>query len=162
VKHLRITTVKGRFGKFAGTVRLDLRKAFQPDVEVVVDVGSLATGDAKRDAHLRSPDFFDVPNHPELVFRGGRVQGDINRAFQLHGELTIRGITHPVVLDVTNEGRAVDPWGNEKLAISATAKINRHDFGLRWNVALETGGFLVGDEVRITIEAQFARNKSDA
>lgn len=157
VKHLMITTVRGRFGKVDGTVKVDPETPDRLDVAVEIDPASVDTREERRDAHLRSADFFDVERYPRITFTGGRVEGDLLGHFKLYGELTIRGITKPVVLDVSNDGRVKDPWGNEKLGITATAKVNRLDWDLEWNMPLETGGFLVGEEVRITIEAEFAR-----
>jgi polyisoprenoid-binding protein YceI len=157
VKHLMITTVRGRFGKVDGTVKVDPARPDQLDVSVEIDPTSVDTREERRDAHLRSPDFFDAERYPRIIFKGGRVEGDLLGRFKLYGELTIRGITRPVVLDVSNDGQVKDPWGNDKLGITATAKVNRLEWNLKWNMPLETGGFLVGDEVRITIEAEFAR-----
>lgn len=156
VKHLMISTVKGRFTKVDGSAGIDPVTG-APSVDVSIDVASISTGDEKRDAHLRSPDFFQADAHPTMQFRAGRIDGDLEARFALHGELTIRGTTRPVVLEVTNEGHARDPWGGDRLGVTASTRISRREFGLEWNVALETGGVLVGDEVRIMIEAQFVR-----
>jgi polyisoprenoid-binding protein YceI len=153
VKHLMITNVKGRFPTVSGTIRLDSATA-QPDVEISIDAASITTGDPKRDAHLRSSDFLQVEEYPAILFRASRLKGDVDSKFFLEGELTIRGVTRPATLHVVSQGRATDPWGNAKAGYSATTTIHRKDFGLEWNVALEAGGVLVGDEVRITIEAQ--------
>ena len=156
VKHLMITNVKGRFPEVTGSIRLD---PALPDavVDVVIGVASITTGDEKRDAHLKSADFFDAEVHPVIQFRGGRTEGDVDGKFTLHGDLSIRGVTRPVILSVVNEGAAMDPWGNERVGFTATATIHRKDYGLEWNVALETGGVLVGDEVKITIETELVR-----
>jgi polyisoprenoid-binding protein YceI len=156
VKHLMITNVKGRFPAVSGTIRLD-PAAGQPEVDVSIDASSITTGDPKRDAHLRSADFLNVDQYPTIKFQAARLQGNVDSKFTLDGELTIRGVTHPTTLYVVAEGQATDPWGNTKAGFSATTTINRRDFGLEWNVALEAGGVLVGDEVRITIEAQLVR-----
>lgn len=156
VKHLMITNVKGRFPGVRGAVRLDPNTT-EPEVDVSIDVTTVTTGDAKRDAHLRSADFFDVGQFPAIQFRSNRIEGNVDRKFTLFGELTIRGITRPAQLHVVSEGKARDPWGGERAGYTATATINRKDFGLEWNVALETGGVLVGDDVRITIETQLVR-----
>lgn len=157
VKHLMIHNVKGSFRTVSGRVRLNLDRPLDPEVEVNVDVASLYTADDRRDEHLRSADFFDAQHHPTMTFKGGHIEGDINGRFKLTGALTIRGTTRDIVLDVLNGGRAVDPWGNEKVAFSATGRVNRLDYGLKWNAALETGGVLVGDEVRISVEAEFGK-----
>ena len=155
VKHLMISTVKGRFGEVSGKVQLD--PTAEPKLEVTIAAGSIFTGDERRDAHLKSQDFLFAENFPELVFRAERAEGDIGSQFELHGDLTIRGVSRPVKLQVSNEGRAIDPWGKDRIGYSATTSINRKDFGLEWNMALEAGGVLVGDEVRITIETELVR-----
>ncbi len=162
VRHLMIATVKGRFGTVAGSVTLDPTRPFAPDVSVDIDVASVDTREAKRDAHLRSADFFDAGKFPAMTFRGKRVQGDINGRFKLVGDLTIRDVTKEVTLDVTNEGRVRDPWGSDRVGFSATAKLNRADYGLTWNMALEAGGFMVGDAVTLNIEAEFTRQADAA
>jgi len=115
-----------------------------------------------RDNHLRSADFFDVEHHPSMHFVSKRVSGDINGNFKVVGDLTIRGTTREVTLDVVNEGRVRDPWGGTRIGISAVGKVNRSDFGLTWNVALEAGGVTVGEEVKISIEAELVLQKSEA
>ncbi|MEW5917926.1 MAG: YceI family protein, partial [Gemmatimonadota bacterium] len=122
-----------------------------------IPVGTIDTRNAPRDAHLRSADFFDVENHPVMTFKGKRVDGDTNKSFRLIGDLTIRGTTREIVLDVTNEGRGNDPWGNERIGFRASGKLNRQDFGLKWNVALEAGGVTVGDEVKISLDVEIMR-----
>ncbi|HZI30202.1 MAG TPA: YceI family protein [Gemmatimonadaceae bacterium] len=156
VKHLMITNVKGRFPQVSGTVRLDPATS-QPEVDVSIDANSITTGDPKRDAHLRSADFLHADKHPTLQFRATRLDGNVDTKFTLDGDLTIRGVTRPVTLYVIAEGRANDPWGNSKAGYTATTHISRKDFGLEWNVALEAGGVLVGDDVKITIEAQLVK-----
>lgn len=155
VKHLMISNVKGRFAEVTGRVQLDPTR--EPILDITIAASSIITGDERRDAHLKSADFLDADKFPELTFRGGRAEGDIGSRFALHGDLTIRGINKPVTLQVTNEGRVIDPWGNDRIGYSATTSINRKDFGLEWNMALEAGGVLVGDEVRITIETEVVR-----
>lgn len=156
VKHLMITNVKGRFPHVTGTVRLDPTTSL-PEVEVSIDATGITTGDPKRDAHLRSADFLHADQHRTIEFRATRLDGNVDTKFTLDGELTIRGVTRPVTLYVISEGRANDPWGNAKAGYTATTHISRKDFGLEWNVALEAGGVLVGDDVKITIEAQLVR-----
>ena len=155
VKHLMISNVKGRFPEVTGTVRLDDRNGV--DVDVVIRADSLTTQDAKRDAHLRSADFLHADVHPEIRFTGGRIEGKLDAKFSLHGNIEIRGVTKPLTLYVINQGGLVDPWGNARIGYIATATINRKDFGLEWNMALEAGGVLVGDDVRITIETELVR-----
>jgi polyisoprenoid-binding protein YceI len=155
VKHLMISNVKGRFPAVTGTVRLTPDEA--PDVDVAIEATSITTGDEKRDAHLRSADFLNADQFPAIRFRGGRIEGNADSKYAVHGDLEIRGARRPVTLYVVNEGRVTDPWGNDRVGYTATTSINRKDFGLTWNLALEAGGVLVGDEVRITIEAELVR-----
>lgn len=157
VKHLMITTVKGRFRDVSGGITLDVSNPAASSASVVIDAASISTGEDRRDAHLRSADFFEVERFPTLRFESTRVVGDINGRFTLIGNLTIRDVTREVSLEAMNEGRATDPWGNEKMAFSATGTINRLDFGLKWNAALETGGITVGHDVKLHIEAQLVR-----
>jgi polyisoprenoid-binding protein YceI len=156
VKHLMITNVKGRFQEVTGSISLDPSLP-NPALDVSIDAASITTGDEKRDAHLRSADFLDAETHPRIQFRGGRIEGNLDSKFTLHGNLEIRGVTRPATLYVVHQGRATDPWGNERAGYTATATINRKDFGLEWNMALEAGGVLVGDEVKITIETELVR-----
>ena len=156
VKHLMISNVKGRFPQVTGSIELDEARS-NPKVDIQIQAGSIVTGDNKRDAHLRSADFLNADVHPVIQFRGRRIDGNVDSKFALHGELTIRGVSRPLTLYVVNEGRITDPWGNDRVGYHATAAINRKDFGLEWNLALETGGVLVGDEVRITIEPELVR-----
>lgn len=154
VRHMMISTVKGRFGDVRGTVSIP--ENGQPSVDVTIKTASIDTRSEQRDGHLRSPDFFDVETHPELRFRSTRVErtGD---GYELTGDLTIKDVTRPVTLTVAEEGAGVDPWGNQKVAFSATGKFNRSDFGLNWNAALETGGVLVSDEVKVSIDTQLVK-----
>jgi polyisoprenoid-binding protein YceI len=148
-----ISTVKGRFGEFTGTVEVDPADLTTARLTVTVNTASLDTRTTDRDNHLRSADFFDVANHPTLTYVSRRVErnGD---SYRVIGDLTIRGVTREVPLAVTLTGQAKDPWGNQKMAFEATARINRTDFGLNWNAALEAGGVLVGEEVKISIDVQ--------
>ena len=124
---------------------------------MTIDVSTIDTREPQRDAHLRSADFFDVENYPSLTFTAARIANRRGNAFTLPGELTIHGVTRPVVLDVVEEGRAKDPWGGERLAVTASAKIKRSDFGLTWNQALETGGVVVSDDVKILLELELLK-----
>jgi polyisoprenoid-binding protein YceI len=157
VKHLMISTVRGRFASLRGTIRLDETGLARSSVEVEIDAASIDTRQEQRDAHLRSPDFFDVEAFPLITFRSGRVVPIGDDRFEVTGELTMHGVTREVVLEARSEGRGVDPWGNEKVAFSAETRIDRRDFGLGWNQALETGGVLVANEIRITLEIQAVR-----
>jgi len=154
VKHLMISTVRGRFGTVAGTVEFAGDSYADAKVDVTIDAASIDTREEKRDAHLRSADFFDVETFPTLTFKSRRVLAAKGDTFQLVGDLTIKGITREVALDVEVEGFQKDPWGNQKAGFSASTKINRKDYGLTWNAALETGGVLVGDEVKISLDVQ--------
>lgn len=157
VKHLMIATVKGRFAGVSGTVELNDQDPAASSVGVRIDVASLDTRQEDRDAHLRSADFFDVEHFPELTFRSARVARD-GEDLLIDGDLTIRGVTRRVTIRAAEQGRARDPWGGERIAFTAATKINRRDFGLTWNQALETGGFVVGDEVKITIDAELVKS----
>ncbi|HKY97064.1 MAG TPA: YceI family protein [Gemmatimonadaceae bacterium] len=162
VKHLMISNVKGRFGEMTGTLKgnLDEPERFNLDVSITTD--SIDTRQAQRDAHLRSADFFDAERWPTIRFVGKRIDGDVNGEFSLIGELSIRDVTREVKLDVTNEGAVTDPWGNSRIGFSAQGKIDRREFGLTWNQALEAGGFVVGDEIKISIDAEFTAQAEEA
>jgi polyisoprenoid-binding protein YceI len=152
-----IATVKGTFGKYEASFsgsEDDLTKA---NLAVKIDASSIDTGSDQRDAHLRSADFFDVEKYPEIAFAGRRIVGDAFGDFKIVGDLTIHGVTREITLDATFEGRARDPWGNSRFGYTAKGKINRTDFGLNWNQALEAGGVLVSEEVKISVEASFIR-----
>jgi polyisoprenoid-binding protein YceI len=161
VKHLMIATVKGRFGDMTGTLKGNLDQPERFDLDVSIAVESIDTRQAQRDAHLRSADFFDAERWPTIHFVGKRIEGDVNGEFDLIGDLSIRDVTREVRLDVTNEGAAKDPWGNSRIGFSARGKIDRREFGLTWNQALETGGFVVGDEIRISIDAEFTAQAAE-
>ena len=152
-KHMMITTVKGRFAELTGTIVADETSIADSSVEATLQAASLGTHNEQRDAHLRSPDFLDVENYPEITFKSTGISGR-KEAFKLTGDLTIRGVTRPITLDATFEGEGKDPWGGTRASFSAHGKFDRRDFGLTWNVALETGGILVSNEVKINIEAQ--------
>ncbi len=156
VRHLMISKVKGRFTDVAGTI-VEGENAGDAQVEVSIDAASIDTREAKRDAHLKSPDFLDVENYPTIRFASRQVKPNGDGRYQLVGDLTIRGVTREVTLDVTSEGTAMDPWGGERVGYAAKGRINRKDFGVEWNVALEAGGWLVGEEVDIVIEVQAVR-----
>ncbi|HUF14111.1 MAG TPA: YceI family protein [Longimicrobiales bacterium] len=160
VKHMMFTTVRGRFNDFDATIVLDEENPNDSSVVVGLDAKSIDTAAPDRDTHLRSADFFDVENHPKLTFRSKRVEGasfEQGERFKVIGDLTIRGRTKEVELDATFEGQGRDPFGQEKAAFTAETKIDRHDFGLTWNQALETGGVLVGRDIKVTIDAQFVK-----
>ena len=152
-KHMMITTVKGRFSDITGTIVADEANFADSSVEVTMQAESLDTRTGERDAHLRSPDFLDVDRYPTITFRSTSIRGTKEK-FQVTGDLTIREITKPITLDVEFGGEGKDPWGGTRASFSAHGKFDRRDYGLTWNVALETGGILVSNEVKINIEAQ--------
>jgi polyisoprenoid-binding protein YceI len=153
VRHL-VTKVRGRFSDFEGTIQLHEATPELSSVQFTVSAASVDTNEKDRDTHLRSADFFDVEQHPTLTFRSTRILKKSDTSFDVIGDLTIRGVTKPITLPVTHLGKAKDPWGNEKIGFEAETTLNRKDFGLLWNAALETGGFLVGDDVKVTLSIQ--------
>jgi polyisoprenoid-binding protein YceI len=160
VRHLMISTVKGRFAEVAGTLAGDDSDLEHASIELTIPAASIDTREPQRDAHLRSADFFEVETYPEIRFRSTRIARPGDGAFVVDGNLTIRDVTRPVTVAVQPGGRARDTQGTERVGYSATAKINRRDFGLNWNQLLETGGVLVGDEVTILVELQLVRTSS--
>ena len=157
VKHMMFTTVRGRFKDVQGTIEVDEQNPDRSSVDVEISAASLDTGVADRDAHLRSADFFDVDNHPTLRFRSKRIEGAMKKEgdrFKVIGDLTIRGTTIEVALDAVYEGTGTDPWGGTRAGVRASATIDRRNWGLTWNQALETGGILVANELRIELEVQ--------
>jgi polyisoprenoid-binding protein YceI len=158
VRHLMVANVRGEFPGLTGTIVFDPVNPANSSVEADIDVKSLTTRDEQRDAHLKSPDFLDVEKFSTMHFASRKVTPNGDGEWKVAGDLTIHGVTKEVTLDVEGPTAEVkDPWGNTKAGISASTKINRKDFGLTWNVALETGGVLVGEEVQITLEAELAR-----
>ena len=153
VKHMMIATVKGRFSGIEGILYANLPDFTTAEVEASVDSATVDTHEAQRDQHLKSADFFDVEKFPKLTFKSKRIErnGD---DYRMIGDLTIHGLTREAAFDVTFEGTGKDPWGNERAGFSATGKVDRKDFGLQWNAMLETGGVLVGDQVKISVEAE--------
>ncbi len=158
VKHMMISNVKGQFTGVSGKLLLDANDLAKSQVEASIDASTINTRDAQRDGHLKSADFFDVEKYPTLNFRSTRVERSRDDELAVTGDLTIRGVTRQVVFQVEGPTPAAkDPWGNTRIGLSAVTKINRKDFGLTWNAALETGGILVGDDVTITLDVQFVR-----
>ncbi len=158
VKHMMISNVKGQFTAVSGTLALDEADIANSKIEATIDAASINTREPQRDAHLKSADFFDVEKFPTLSFKSTRVIRRSSDELTVDGDLTIHGVTRKVQFGVegpTQPGK--DPWGNTRIGISATTKINRKDYGLTWNAALETGGILVGDEVTITLDVQFIK-----
>lgn len=159
IKHMMIAKVRGWFETYDGTIHPETENLTASWVEGTVEVDSINTNDEQRDAHLRSADFFDVEKYPKMRFRSTRIESIGVAQYKVYGELTIKDITREVVFGVTDEGQAQDPWGNWRWGLSASTKINRKDYGLSWNVALETGGWLVGDEVTITAEVELTQEQ---
>ncbi len=159
-KHMMITTVKGRIAELRGALNIDEANPERSSAEVELDAASLDTRAEQRDQHLRSADFLDVEKFPVIRFRSTRIEGASAKEgarFRVVGDLTIRDVTREVVLDATYEGRGQDPWGGERVSFSATTTFDRRDFGLTWNAALETGGVLVSNDVKISLEVQAVR-----
>lgn len=158
IKHL-VGRVPGRFTKFSGTIEFTAGKPETWKVDAKIDPASINTDNEKRDGHLKAPDFFDVAKHPEMSFKSTKVTAVKGETAKLHGDLTMHGVTKPVVLDLELGGTAKDPWGNQKAGFSATGKINRKDFGIVWNKTLDTGSLMLGEEVEVSldIEAQVAK-----
>ena len=158
VKHMMITNVSGSFGKFDVNVETEDNDFSTAGIDFTADLDSISTGNADRDNHLKSADFFDASKYPSLKFVSAKMEKKDEGNFILHGDLTVREITKPVTLNVEFGGIAKDPWGNEKAGFTITGKINRTDFNLSWNAALETGGVLVGEEVKLYAELQLIRH----
>lgn len=156
-RHMMISKVRGRFHNFSGTVNFDEATPANSSVNVQIEAASIDTRDEKRDGHLTSPDFLDAGNHPYLTFVSKRVEVVDDTHGKIYGDLTIRGVSHEVALDVEYSGQAKAPWGTTSAGFSASTKINRKDWGLNWNAPLETGGVLVGEEVTIEIEIEIVK-----
>lgn len=155
VRHLAVANVTGRFGKVSGTVAYDAADPSKSSVEATIDTSTINTANEDRDKHLKSDDFFAVEKHPAITFKSTKVESSESGGLKVTGDLTIRGVTKQVVLDVEGPFEPIkDPWGNTKTGATATTTINRQDFGLTWNKTLEAGGLLVGNDVRITIEVE--------
>jgi polyisoprenoid-binding protein YceI len=157
VKHLMVATVKGTFRRFSGQVTLDENDVGKSVIAAEIDVTSIDTRQDQRDAHLRSPDFFDASNFPVMTFRSTKIEQLRHGYLRVLGDLTIRGTTREVVLDVEETGRGGDPWGNQRIGYNARTSIKRDDFGLTWNQALETGGVVVSSDVRITLDVELVK-----
>ena len=158
VKHMMISNVKGSFKGLSGTLVEDPADPTRSRVEASIDISTINTGDDQRDAHLKSADFFHHEQHPTMTFKSTRVEKKGEEEYVVTGDLTMRSVTKEVTFAVEGPSApAKDPWGNTRIGLSATTKINRKDFGLNWNAALEAGGILVGDAVQITVDAQFIR-----
>jgi len=159
VKHLGISKVSGRFGKFSGSITLAKPESRSARVEAVIEAASVDTAVEKRDDHLRGPDFFDVKKYPEIRFVSttvSRMKGD---RFTMEGDLEMHGVTKKVTLDVEFGGKVTDPWGDERAAFTATGTLDRKDFGIRWNKVLDSGGVMISDEVKIILEIEAVKKK---
>ena len=154
IRHMVVSKVRGRFGKFAGSLDLDDADLTKSTLTVTIDASSIDTGVGQRDDHLRAADFFGVEQFPELRFHSKRIERLGKDEYRVVGDLTIRDVTREVALAVEYGGQGKDPWGNERVAFSAKAAIDRADFGLKWNQVLEAGGVLVGEKVQIELDVQ--------
>jgi polyisoprenoid-binding protein YceI len=158
VRHL-ITKVRGRFADFGGTINFHADQPAQSSVNFTIQAASIDTSTPDRDAHLRSDDFFAVEKYPTITFDSTGITAVGGNDYHVTGNLTMRGVTKAITIPVTLLGTAVDPWGNQKIAFEGEVTINRKDYGLNWNAALEAGGFLVGDDVKISLSIQAAAVK---
>jgi len=156
-KHMMVTTVRGSFEDFAGTVEVEGDDPTTARATVTVKTASLWTGVEMRDNHLRSDDFFGVEKYPEMTFQSTAVEKTGDDTYKVTGELTIRDVTRPITLDVEIEGQIIDPWGNERVGLAARGRLNRKDWGLNWNQAIEAGGVVVSDHINIAVEAALVR-----
>ena len=157
VRHLMISNVSGKFEKFDGTLEASKEDFSDAKVHFEADIDSISTNNADRDAHLKSADFFDAAQYPKLVFDSASVEHADGESFKLKGNLSLHGVTKPATLEVTFNGATKDGWGNDKVGFEATTKISRKDFGLTWNMATETGGVVVSDDVKIQLDVQFIK-----
>ena len=161
VRHMVVSTVRGHFAEFAIEADIDETDLTRSTGKVAVKTGSVSTREAQRDTHLSSPDFFDAEKYPEMTYVVTKITG-AGADYTITGDLTIKDVTRPVVLAAEITGPVADPWGNTRLGLSATGKLNRKDFGLTWNVVTEAGGLLVGDEVKLNIDAEFVKAQAPA
>lgn len=160
--HMMITKVRGRFPDVEGTIRFDGENIANSSVEATIQVASVTSGSEQRDQHLRTGDFFLAEQYPTITFKSTRIEPAGDDELNLIGDLTIRGVTREVTLKTTFDGRNVSPWGAQAIGFSATTTINRQDFGLNWNVALETGGVLVSDKIKLELNIQATKNEEQA
>lgn len=158
VKHLMISNVRGKFTGLTGTLKLNEGDVSKSSIEASIPVATVSTGDEQRDGHLKSGDFFDAEKFPTMAFKSTKIVPDGEGELKVTGDLTLHGATKPVTFSVEGPSQpSKDPWGNTRIGLSATAKINRKDFGLSWNAALETGGVMVGEEVTISLDVEFIK-----
>ena len=161
IKHLVISTVSGRFNKFEGGFNFDEKTGKLENLNVKIDASSIDTNEPDRDKHLKSADFFDVEKFPSLTFVGKNVTYSGKKPTEVKGDLTIHGVTKEVTLAVGFNGKTIDPWGNQRVAFEANSKVNRKDFGLKWNKSLDQGGVMIADDVSILIEGEAILQKSE-
>ncbi len=157
VKHMMISTVKGRFRTVAGTIQLDEANPANSSVTAEIDVASIETGEAQRDGHLRSDDFFNAEQYPQLTFRSTRIEKKSDEEWKIAGQLTIRDVTQDVTLDTEYSGQITDPYGKQRAGFTAETTLSRKEFGLKWNALLETGGAVVSDRVKVTLHLEAIR-----
>lgn len=163
VKHMMVSNVNGSFNVKSGTVNVDDKDITRSTVEAVLDATTVNTGNTKRDEHLKAPDFFDTAKHPTITFKSNKVEKAGEGKLKVSGDLTMHGVTKPVVLDVTGPSKeSKDPWGNTRTGVQATTKLNRKDFGLTYNTALETGGVAVGEEVTVNLDLSLVKKQPAA
>jgi polyisoprenoid-binding protein YceI len=154
VKHMMVTTVRGKFGSYRGTVRLDPKDFTRSSFEGEIDVASIDTGNADRDNHLRTNDFFDAANHPKITFKSTAIEPKSEGEYLVRGDITIRGVTRPIALDVEYHGTSKSPYGQTQAGVSVTGSLNRKDFGVNFNAPLETGGVVVGEKVKLELDVE--------
>ena len=157
VKHMMVSTVRGEFKSYTGSLQLDEQDFTKSVITGEIDVASIDTRDEGRDGHLKSADFFDAENHPKMTFKSTRIEAKGGSDYVVYGDLTIRGVTREIAVKTEYAGTHQNPWGATVTGFSGTAELNRKDFGLEWNVALETGGILVGEKVKLEIEVELTK-----
>jgi polyisoprenoid-binding protein YceI len=162
VRHLMVSKVHGRFQKWDGTLEIDEQDLTRSRIEVSIDAASVDTQEPKRDDHLRSADFLEVEKYPAITFKSTQITRESDDRYRVAGDLTIHGVTRSVTLDVEGGERVTDPWGGTRTGFSARTSISRKDFGLTWNLALEAGGFVVGDKLEITLEVEAVKKAATA
>ena len=162
VKHMMVTTVRGQFKQYRGAMKLDPVEFARSTFEGEIDVASIDTGNSQRDDHLRNGDFFDAPGHPKITFKSTRIEPKGEGEYVVHGDLTMRGVTKPVALDVEFHGTSKNPWGKTVAGLSARGTINRKDFGVSYNAVLDAGGVAVGEKVKIEIDAELVAAEAAA
>jgi polyisoprenoid-binding protein YceI len=154
VRHMMLSNTKGHFSGISGTILMDEQDLTNSSVEVSIDTSTVDTREPNRDAHLKSADFFEAEKYPAMTFKSTNIKKVHDETYEVTGDLTIKDVTRPVVLETTYNGRNTSPWGTQVVSVSAETSINRKDYGLTYNVALETGGFMVGDKIKISIELE--------